>query len=103
MGARKRVQKIPQRVTLKCPKCHASNRVEVPLDRIINSFQCKNCKEEIRTPISSCCVICAFSNKKCPTNLLIEAKAKNLEVRIIQKENKENPKIFTRDDFHPPQ
>lgn len=99
MGAKKRIQKIPKRVTVKCPKCSANMRLEVPLEGIINSFECKSCKEKIITPISDCCIICAFSNKKCPLNLRIEAKAKNLELRFPSQ--KPNTKIFTRKDFYP--
>jgi hypothetical protein len=100
MGAKKRIQKIPKRATIKCPSCHSSNRLEVPLDRIINSFECSSCKQTIKTPISDCCIICAFSNKKCPTNLKIEAKAKGLELRY-PKTTQNNSRIFTRSDFHP--
>lgn len=85
---RKRVVKIPRRANVKCPKCSAINRLNVPEENIINFFQCKNCKEIISTPASSCCIICAFSDKKCPLNLKIEAKAKNLEIRYPEKKKK---------------
>jgi len=93
--AKKKYLKVPRKVNVKCPKCSSINRLDIPEDRLINSFSCKQCKETIITPISSCCIICAFSNKKCLTNLKIEAKAKNLELRFFEKkeEKQDKPKI----------
>jgi phage FluMu protein Com len=99
MGAKKRIQKIPKVVNVKCPKCSAINRLNVPADTLINFLQCRKCKEITTTPITSCCIICAFTKYKCPTNLLIEAKAKGLEVRGLERENKS--RILTRKDFWP--
>lgn len=82
MGAKKRILKIPKRVTIKCPFCSKPNRVEVS-ENLINSLECKNksCKQTIKTPITQCCIICAFSKTKCPYNLKVQAKAKGLELR----------------------
>ncbi|MEI6058195.1 MAG: hypothetical protein WCP89_00300 [archaeon] len=83
MGAKKRIIKIPKRVTIKCPFCSNPNRLDVPEDKLINSFECKNksCKQIIKTPITQCCIICAFSKTKCPYNLKVQARAKGLELR----------------------
>lgn len=99
MGARKRVQKIPKNVNVKCSKCGKNNRIDVPLDRLVNCFQCRHCGEITLTPIASCCIVCAFTKYRCPMNLLIEAKAKNLEVRMPESKSKQERKIFTREDF----
>jgi ssDNA-binding Zn-finger/Zn-ribbon topoisomerase 1 len=95
---KKRIQKIPSRVNVKCPKCGKNNRLEVPRDRLVNFLQCKHCKEITTTPFASCCIVCAFSKYKCPTNLLIEAKAKNLEVRMPN-DLAGKSRILTRKDF----
>ena len=81
MGARKRILKIPKRVTIKCPNCNYKNRLDVPENELLNSFECKNCKQLIKTPTVQCCIICAFSKTKCPYNLKIQARAKGLELR----------------------
>lgn len=100
MGAKKKVQKIPKKVNIKCPKCSAVNRIGVPLENLVNFLQCKKCGEITTTPTASCCIICAFTKKKCPTNLLIEAKAKGLEIRMPEGVERKT-RIFTRADFHP--
>ena len=110
MGAKKRIQKIPSKVTVKCPKCGKNNRLNVPQDRILNFFQCTSCKEITTTPIASCCIVCAFTKKKCPINLKIEARAKGLELRYSETKEKEktnlqtneskNTMVFSRKDFY---
>ncbi len=81
MGRKKTFIKIPKRVDVKCPKCDSINRLQVPDQGTINSFQCNNCSQLIRPPITQCCIICAFSDKKCPLNSKIEAHAKGLGLR----------------------
>jgi len=76
--AKKKFLKIPKRIDIKCPNCDYIMRLEVREDNLINSVECKNCKNIIKTPVTQCCIICAFSDKKCPPNLKIEAKAKGL-------------------------
>jgi len=78
---RKKILKIPKRVSVKCPCCEKINRLQVPLAGTINSFECKSCKQIIKPPITQCCVICAFTKTKCPLSLRIEANAKGLELR----------------------
>ncbi len=74
-------QKIPKRANIKCPHCSNINRINVPEDSLITSIECKKCKQTITTPIMKCCIICAFSNTKCPYNLKVGAKAKGLILR----------------------
>lgn len=81
MGRRKRFIKISEKATLTCPNCSKNTRIKIPEDRILSSFECKKCKQVILTPVTKCCVICAFSNKKCAPSLIMEAKMKNLEIK----------------------
>jgi len=79
--AKKRFLNVPKRIDVKCPNCDKINRLDVPQEGIINSFECKECKNNVKTPITQCCIICAFSDKKCPLNSKIEAKSKGLVLR----------------------
>jgi len=79
--AKKRIQKIPKRVTLKCPFCDKNNRIDVPEQGTIHSLECRHCKQLIKTPMTQCCIICAFTKTKCPYNLKVEANAKGLQLR----------------------
>lgn len=81
MGRRKRVVKIPKNVMLKCPHCSAKSRAIVSVDVCPQIYACPKCNQEVRTPITSCCVVCAYSGKKCPRTLLAEARVKGLDIR----------------------
>jgi Zn ribbon nucleic-acid-binding protein len=79
--ARKKTMKIPKRVSVKCPNCSGKKRVEVSAEKGMNYFDCEGCGQNVKTPITKCCIICAFSDKKCPSSLVMEAKIKKLELR----------------------
>jgi Zn ribbon nucleic-acid-binding protein len=81
MGRKKKFVKIPKRVSVKCPNCETMNGLKVVPGESIQQFECKNCKQITRNPITQCCIICAFTDRKCPVNLKIEAHTKGLEVR----------------------
>ena len=53
------------KVTIKCPKCRADIEVEVPKNSCIAVKKCDKCGANICTPEGGCCVICAYSDKKC--------------------------------------
>jgi hypothetical protein len=95
---RKKVVRIPKIATVRCPNCGKNSRLEVPGDSILGSFECKKCKEKILTPPSSCCIICAFSKKKCSQSLLMEARIKNLEIKYEKPAKRENKTVFLIDD-----
>lgn len=78
---RKRVMKIPKNVMLKCPLCLEKSKAIVSDERCPQQFTCPKCNQLVRNPITQCCVICAFSNKKCPYSLKMEAAVKGLEIR----------------------
>ena len=81
MGRRKRVINIPKNAKIKCPHCGIVRLRKIPLDSSPQYFDCDKCHNRVQTPITGCCIICAFTNKKCVPTLLMQAKAKNLEVR----------------------
>ena len=81
MVSKKRIIKIPKVVSIKCLHCSVISKRKVPLDSSPQLFICDKCNREMRTPITSCCVICAFSGKKCAPSLIMEAKVKGLEIR----------------------
>jgi Zn ribbon nucleic-acid-binding protein len=79
--AKKRIQKIPKVASIKCPFCGKSSRVKLSLENSLQFLDCPKCEGKISTPITQCCLVCAFSDKKCPQALLMEAKIKGLEIR----------------------
>jgi len=81
MGRKKSIIKIAKSATIHCPFCDKKFRIDMPQDGIINKVECKKCKQEIRSPITKCCVICAFSDKPCSASSIMEAKIKGLEIR----------------------
>ena len=78
---RKRVLTIPENAKIRCPNCNTVSLRKVPIDSSPQYFDCDKCGNHIKTPITSCCIICAFTNKKCVPTLLMQARAKNLEVK----------------------
>ena len=78
---RKKIQKIPKNVMLKCPHCSDRSKAIVSIENCPQNFVCPKCLQEVRNPVTQCCVICAFSNKKCPRILFMEARVKGLELR----------------------
>lgn len=49
----------------KCPKCGFEEDIEIPTNKCLIFYTCKNCKTLIKTPEGSCCIICSYTNKKC--------------------------------------
>jgi len=82
MGRRKSIIRIPKTASIKCPHCLQISRAKVPENASLPFLDCKKCEQKIATPLASCCVICAFSNKQCSRSLIMEAHAKKLELRI---------------------
>jgi len=81
MGRRKTTQKIPKSVLLRCPNCGEKSKALVSIENCPQKFTCPKCNLEVNNPTASCCVICAFSNKKCPRTLYMNAKVKGLEIK----------------------
>lgn len=51
---------------LKCPYCGYIMKVEIPEDRCLAFLKCEKCQRLITLPEEKCCVVCAYSDKKCP-------------------------------------
>mgnify|MGYP001576065277 CR=1 FL=1 len=79
--AKKRFQKIPKSVMLKCPACSEKSRAIVSIENSPQIYICPKCHVEVRNPLTQCCVICAFSGKLCPRRLFMEAKVRGFEIR----------------------
>ena len=79
--AHKKIQKIPKNVMLKCPHCLGKSKAIVSIENSPQQFVCPKCNADVKNPITQCCIICAFSDKKCPRTLYMEAKVKGLELR----------------------
>lgn len=79
--AKKRIQKIPKNVMLKCPSCSEKSKAIVSVENSPQNYICPKCDIEVRNPLTQCCVICAFSGKACPRRMYMEAKVKGLEIR----------------------
>jgi len=78
---RKRVVRIPENAKIKCIHCSAVSLRKVPIDSSPQYFDCDKCGKRTQAPITACCVICAYTDKKCVPSLLLEAKIKNLEIK----------------------
>ena len=81
MGRQKRIAKLPKTVMLTCPQCSGKQRLEVSLESSPQAYTCKHCEQEIKTPQAQCCVVCSFSQKKCPYSIKMSAFSKGLELR----------------------
>ena len=68
---RKRVLKLPKTAKFKCIKCEKTSRIKVPgpEDSCLYFHECKKCDERMDTPPSKCCIICAYTDKRCPAAL----------------------------------
>lgn len=83
MGAKRSVQKIPSKVILVCPYCKKGTTANVSIENSPQKYTCPKCNQEVRTPITSCCVICAFSKSgtKCPRELYMKAKVRGWKIK----------------------
>jgi len=84
MGAKKRIQKIPEKIILVCPYCKKGTVAKVSLEFSPQKYECPKCRQEVRTPITECCIICSYSKSgtKCPRELYMKAKANNWTMRF---------------------
>ena len=54
------------KANITCPECSYIQEIEIPEDRCLSFYRCEKCQKIISTPKDICCVICAYSDKKCP-------------------------------------
>lgn len=50
----------------KCPECGFKEEIEIPKNKCLQFHKCKSCNKLITVPKNSCCIICSYTNKKCP-------------------------------------
>jgi hypothetical protein len=83
MGRKKTVMKIPTSATLICPACKKATRAIVSIENSPQKYSCPKCKTEIKTPLTSCCVICAYNKtgKTCPRTMYMKARVAGLEIK----------------------
>lgn len=90
MTRKKRQVTLTSSATIKCPHCGKNSRIKLEEKKFVGNLECKKCGNKIETPPAYCCVVCAFSKKKCLQSLILEAKMKGLE---IKREEKKQEKI----------
>ena len=78
---RKRFIKLPEVATIMCRNCGQKSKRRVPEDASPQYFDCDKCGQRMQTPINACCIICAFTKKKCVPSLIMEARAKSLTIK----------------------
>ena len=79
MGRKKKL-KFPKTAKFKCPKCDKTSRIKVPENECIFYYECKKCDEKITTPPTRDCIVCAYTDKKCPAALKREFGMLNLSL-----------------------
>lgn len=52
--------------TLTCPQCGAQQRATIPQDRCEQAYVCSTCGKTIAAAPGTCCVFCAYGDRKCP-------------------------------------
>lgn len=57
-----------EKANITCPLCNHIQEVEIPNTSCLPFYKCEKCQEIIPVPKDSknCCVICEYSDKKCP-------------------------------------
>lgn len=81
MGRRKRIVRLPEIVTIVCRNCGKPSKRKAPTNSSPPYFDCDKCRQRMQTPVNACCIICAYTKKKCVPTLIMEAKVKGLEIR----------------------
>ncbi|MBI2040774.1 MAG: hypothetical protein HYT16_01605 [DPANN group archaeon] len=56
------------KATFVCPECKASYKMDIPKDVCVGFTFCKACGKRILAKKGDCCVICSYSDKKCPVH-----------------------------------
>lgn len=54
------------KANIKCPECQYVQEIEIPKSSCLPLYKCDKCQKVISAPKDICCVICAYSDKKCP-------------------------------------
>lgn len=54
---------------LTCPHCGEGQEVTIPTDACLHFHKCEHCGEMITPKEEDCCVVCSYSDKKCPVSI----------------------------------
>ena len=57
-------------VEIKCPHCQVEQTVTMPDKGCLAFHKCKKCGEVIAPKEGDCCVVCSYSDEKCPVSTL---------------------------------
>ncbi len=55
-----------EKANIKCPECDSIQEIDIPENNCLPFYKCNKCNKMINAPKDFCCVICAYSDKKCP-------------------------------------
>ena len=82
MGRKKIFVRLPKLASINCLHCGKKSRRKVPFDSSPQYFDCDKCGQRTKTPMTQCCVICAFTEKKCAPTLRMKAMANGLSIKL---------------------
>ncbi len=57
-----------EKAKIECPQCKYVQEIEIPDNKCLPFYRCDGCRKVISSPQDICCVICAYSDKKCPVS-----------------------------------
>ena len=57
-----------QKVNITCPECKNIQVIEIYTDRCLPFYKCGECNKVISAKKGSCCVICDYSDYRCPVS-----------------------------------
>lgn len=57
-------------VAITCPLCSSETTVDMPSDRCLPFAKCSACGKLIKAKPGSCCVVCDYSEDKCPVSVV---------------------------------
>ena len=52
--------------TVTCPRCGATDALEMPTDACLWFHQCTTCGAVLRPRPGDCCVVCSYGTTACP-------------------------------------
>jgi hypothetical protein len=79
--SRRKFLKVPKTAIITCLSCGRKSKRRVPLDSSPMYFDCDKCNKRMNVPVTQCCIICAYTNKRCVPSLKIMAMKKGLELK----------------------
>ncbi|MFQ5406709.1 MAG: GDCCVxC domain-containing (seleno)protein [Candidatus Micrarchaeia archaeon] len=62
--------------TLICPHCKKGDEVKIAENVCLHFHKCLHCGKIIHAPPGSCCVICAYTKKRCAVSIKSEKNGK---------------------------